>query len=76
MYNEELVIEECYKRLKENITKLKKYDYELIFINDGSKDKTLEKKKRISKTRHKFKNSIIFKKLWPSSSSYSRSKKK
>ena len=42
MYNEELVIEECYKRLKENITKLKKYDYELIFINDGSKDKTLE----------------------------------
>ena len=27
MYNEELVIEECYKRLKENITKLKKYDY-------------------------------------------------
>ena len=24
MYNEELVIEECYKRLKENITKLKK----------------------------------------------------
>ncbi len=36
MYNEELVIEECYKRLKENITKLKKYDYELIFINDGS----------------------------------------
>ena len=49
MYNEELVIEECYKRLKENITKLKKYDYELIFINDGSKDKTLEKIKELAK---------------------------
>ena len=49
MYNEELVIEECYKRLKENITKLKKYDYELIFINDGSKDKTLEKVKELAK---------------------------
>ena len=53
MYNEELVIEECYKRLKENITKLKKYDYELIFINDGSKDKTLEKIKE-------YKNNIFW----------------
>ncbi len=31
MYNEELVIEECYKRLKEKYNKIKKkYDYELI----------------------------------------------
>ena len=48
MYNEELVIEECYKRLKENILKLENYSYELIFINDGSTDKTLDKIKKIA----------------------------
>ena len=42
MYNEEKVVEECYKRLKINLEKIEKYDYEIIFINDGSKDKTLE----------------------------------
>ena len=41
MYNEEKVIKECYKRLKECLEKLENYDYEIIFINDGSKDKTL-----------------------------------
>ena len=39
-YNEEAVLEETYKRLGESIQKLGQ-DYELIFINDGSKDKTL-----------------------------------
>ena len=42
MYNEEKVVEECYKKLKINLEKIEKYDYEIIFINDGSRDKTLE----------------------------------
>lgn len=42
MYYEEKVAEECYKRVKENLDKLENYEYEMIFINDGSKDKTLE----------------------------------
>ena len=41
MYYEEKVAEECYKRVKENLDKLENYDYEIIFVNDGSKDKTL-----------------------------------
>ncbi len=41
MYYEEEVAEECYKRLKKVLENLNDYDYEIIFINDGSKDKTL-----------------------------------
>ncbi len=42
MYYEEKVAKECYKRVKECLDKLENYNYEIIFINDGSKDKTLE----------------------------------
>ena len=41
MYYEEKVANECYKRVKENLDKLENYNYEIIFVNDGSKDKTL-----------------------------------
>lgn len=49
MYYEEKVAEECYKRVKENLKKLENYDHEIIFVNDGSKDKTLEKIKELAK---------------------------
>ncbi len=39
-YNEELVIAETHKRLT-GVMKSLHHDYELIFINDGSKDRTL-----------------------------------
>ena len=42
MYYEEKVAEECYKRVKESLQRLENYDHEIIFVNDGSKDKTLE----------------------------------
>ena len=42
MYYEEKVAEECYKRVKLNLEKLDNYNYEIIFVNDGSKDRTLE----------------------------------
>lgn len=41
MYYEEKVAEECYKRVKENLKKLENYNHEIIFVNDGSKDRTL-----------------------------------
>ena len=47
-YNEEEVIEIFYKELKKVIDKITaKYDYEIIFIDDGSKDKTLNKIKKL-----------------------------
>ena len=42
MYYEEKVAEECYKRLTTCLQKLTDYTYEIIVIDDGSKDKTLE----------------------------------
>lgn len=42
MYYEEEVAEECYKRMDKVLKGLDGYDYEIIFVNDGSKDKTLE----------------------------------
>lgn len=39
VFNEDPIINETYKRLKETMDKTKE-DYELIFVNDGSKDST------------------------------------
>lgn len=42
MYYEEEVAEECYNRVTKVLSSLQDYTYEIIFINDGSKDRTLE----------------------------------
>ena len=42
MYYEEDVVEECYARMTKVLKQIKEYNYEIIFVNDGSKDKTLE----------------------------------
>lgn len=49
MYYEEEVAKECYLRLKNVLEKIENYNYEIIFINDGSKDKTLEILKDIAR---------------------------
>lgn len=46
LYNEELVIEETYKRLTEVMARTGEA-YELVFVNDGSRDKTEQLAKRI-----------------------------
>ncbi len=46
LYNEEQVIHETYKRLKKVMDSTKE-PYEIIFVNDGSRDKTLEMAKKI-----------------------------
>lgn len=41
-YNEEECLYELYKRVSSVLSKLENYDYEILIVNDGSKDKTLE----------------------------------
>ena len=41
MYYEEQVAKECYKRVKNVLENIENYEHEIVFINDGSKDKTL-----------------------------------
>ena len=42
MYFEEEVAQKCYERMTDVLNKIENYEHEIIFVNDGSKDKTLE----------------------------------
>ncbi len=55
MYYEEEVANECYSRLTKVLSELSDYTYELIFIDDGSKDKTLTILENIAKNDDKVK---------------------
>ncbi len=56
MYYEEDVANLCYERVSAVLEELKKkYDYEIIFVNDGSKDKTLSILKEIASQNEKVK---------------------
>lgn len=50
MYYEELVAYECYHRLKSVVNNIDFMDHEIIFVNDGSKDRTLSILKSIAKS--------------------------
>ncbi len=59
-YNEEEVIRETYNRLTAVMKSIEeKYCYELIFINDGSKDKTIDILRDLS-TQHSYVKVISF----------------
>ena len=49
-YNEEEVLEKLFKRLANLANKTKDYDFEFFFINDGSKDDTLDIIKEYAET--------------------------
>jgi glycosyltransferase involved in cell wall biosynthesis len=49
-YNEEAVIQESYRRLSKVMLSIHDHQYEIIFINDGSKDKTREMLNLIAST--------------------------
>lgn len=54
LFNEELVIDEMYQRLKTAIDPVLR-NYEVIMVNDGSRDSTLAKARRICVDDQKFK---------------------
>lgn len=49
MYYEEEIVDLCYKELKKVLKGIKNYQHEIIFINDGSLDKTLPLLEKIAK---------------------------
>lgn len=55
MYNEEEVLEASYLKVKKVLEELEQYDYEIIGINDGSKDKTLALLQKIANKNPKVK---------------------
>lgn len=55
MYYEEEVAEECYNRVSNCLKALKNYDYEIIVVNDGSKDNTLDILQNLAKNDIKLK---------------------
>jgi len=50
MYCEEEVAKECYERMTKVCSSIQNYEYEIIFVNDGSKDNTLEILENIAKS--------------------------
>ena len=55
MYYEEEIAKTCYDRVHTVLESLNGYDYEIIFINDGSKDNTLGILKEIANTDNRVK---------------------
>lgn len=53
VYNEEGNIEPLFKGIKNSVSKMKDYNFEIIFIDDGSTDKTIEKINSLKETNIK-----------------------
>ena len=48
-YNEEESLPMLYERLKKLMDEIKNYEFEVLFVNDGSKDKTIQIIKELRK---------------------------
>lgn len=55
MYYEEEVANECYSRITNVCKSMQNYEYEVIFVNDGSKDKTFQILEGIAKSDNNIK---------------------
>ena len=53
-YNEEESLPFLYERLTKLIDSIENYEFEVLFINDGSKDRTLELIKEIRQKDERF----------------------
>lgn len=51
-YNEEEVLQQLYDRLNKVISTIPFYDFEILFVNDGSKDSTLQQIKSLREKDH------------------------
>ena len=63
-YNEEESLPLLYERLEELMKKMDNYEFEILFVNDGSKDKTLEEIKQMREKDQRNLLCGLFKKFW------------
>ena len=54
-YNEEESLPMLYERLNKLMNEVTNYEFEVLFVNDGSKDKTINTIKSLSKLHHDIK---------------------
>lgn len=54
-YNEEGNLDLFHKKISEVFSRLPEYDYEIIFVNDGSKDKTIAKIRNLAEKNRRIK---------------------
>ena len=73
-YNEEESIPLFYNEIKKVMEIMKEFQFEVLFVDDGSKDRTLEVAKELAKKRRMYKVCIIFQKFWERSSNVCRIK--
>lgn len=53
VYNEQEVIGEFHRRLRDVLDKLPRYDFEILYVNDGSSDRTLESLRQLGSCGHR-----------------------
>ena len=70
-YNEEESIPYLEKRLVALMNNMKKYEFEVLFVNDGSKDRTLELIKNLRERDERF---CYVKKFWKRNCNDSRTR--
>jgi glucosyltransferase len=66
-YNEEESIPLFYNEIKKVMSIMKEFQFEVLFVDDGSKDRTLEVAKELAK-KDECKVCVIFQKFWERSS--------
>jgi len=69
-YNEEKNVVLAYKSINKVINKIKRYDFELIFVDNGSLDKTRKIITKIAKQDKKVKGIFLSRNFGPESSGY------
>ena len=60
MYNEHEMVDIFFERINQIVQENNAYDFEILVVNDGSKDNTLNEIKKLRET-----DCFIIKKFWP-----------
>ena len=72
VYNSEHTLEELYHRLEKVFRETLKEDFELILVDDGSKDRSYEIMEKLRSRDHRVENHTDGEKFWSASGAFMR----